>query len=212
MAFHGWTQDAITAAAAKLQLSLATAGLLSVEELVSKSMEYWNQALENQLSSLQEQDAINDNARIVQAFRWRLECVQDLIRANRWHEGMAVGAQQASTTTTQIADIVDITLRHCSNDYSMAERIALGAVYVATEFHMLSDTSEGFGDTWMFLEKLVLDWDRLRSISKSVPFASSDALWTASQVGSAIFGGVYTVVSRPNATFGTNPHDYGRTS
>lgn len=215
---HGWTEDAITAAASELQppMSLATAGLLTVNVLVSKAMEFWNRALQDELEqrwgATPSNELLHDNDIIIQAFQWRLERVQDLIRSNRWHEGMAVGAQpgQVAYTKNQIAEIVDITVSHCSSTLSAAERIGLGAVYVAVEFHMLSDKSEGFSDTWMFLHELVLDWDRLRknSMLTSLPFASSDAYWTATHVGSAIFSGVYTIFSRPTVTVGTNPRDY----
>jgi rpsU-divergently transcribed protein len=214
---HGWTEDAIVAAVAGLEppQSLATAGLLTVAELVSLAMDHWNEGLRAELVVQQKKQRRgvydNDKDLIAHAFQWRLQCVQDLVRCDRWHEAMAVGAQpgQVAQTKDQIADIVDITLQHCSSTYSTAERLGLGAVYVAAEFHMLPDPSENFQDTWAFLRKLVDDWDRLRQYS-SLASSSSDALWTASQVGSAVLGGVYTVLSRPTVRFGSHPQDYER--
>jgi rpsU-divergently transcribed protein len=217
---HGWTEDAIVAAVAGLEppQSLATAGLLTVAELVSLAMDHWNEGLRAELVGQQQKQQRrsgwsddNDKDHIAHAFQWRLQCVQDLVRCDRWHEAMAVGAQpgQVVRTKDQIADIVDITLQQCSSTYSTAERLGLGAVYVAAEFHMLSDPSENFQDTWAFLRKLVDDWDSLRQYS-SLASSSTDVLWTASQVGSAVLGGVYTVLSRPTVRFGSHPQDYER--
>jgi rpsU-divergently transcribed protein len=225
--FYGWTDDAIAAAAAGLEppQSLATAGLLTVGELVAKAMDYWNAGLRDEMLHQQRRATTNnplssgvvpwsDTDQIAYAFQWRLERIQDLIRSNRWHEGMAVGAQpgQVIQTKDQIADIVDITVQHCSSTFTTAERLGLGAVYIAAEFHMLSDPSDDFQDTWVFLRQLVDEWDRLRQYSSlsALPLASSDALWTASQVGSAVFSGIYTILSRPTVSFGSDPHDYER--
>jgi ubiquinone biosynthesis protein COQ9 len=215
--FYGWTDDAIAAAAAGLEppQSLATAGLLTVGELVAKAMDYWNAALRDEMQQRRQGVVpLSDTDQIAYAFQYRLERIQDLVRSNRWHEGMAVGAQpgQVSQTKDQIAAIVDITLQHCSSAFSTTERLGLGAVYIAAEFHMLSDPSDGFRDTWVFLRQLVDEWDRLRQYSSlaGLPLASSDALWTASQVGSAVFSGIYTMLSRPTVSFGSHPHDYER--
>jgi rpsU-divergently transcribed protein len=216
--FYGWTDDAIAAAAASLEppQSLATAGLLTVGELVAKAMDYWNAALRDELQQQRRQGVVpwSDTDQIAYAFQYRLERIQDLVRSNRWHEGMAVGAQpgQVSQTKDQIAAIVEITVQQCSTTFSTAERLGLGAVYIAAELHMLSDPSEGFRDTWVFLRQLVDEWDHLRQYSSLVglPLVSSDALWTASQVGSAVFRGIYTILSRPTVSFGSHPHDYER--
>jgi ubiquinone biosynthesis protein COQ9 len=230
---HGWTSDAIAAAVATIPAgtSMAAAGLITVPDLIAYTMEQWNerlrrdvtlQATVNPMSS--SSDSTTAETMIAWALQRRLSYEGDLIKANRWHEGMAMGAHPDSLLKTQqqVAEVIDIVLAaattHCHNNseknprtapssFSVVERVSLGAVYVATELHMLADTSIDFQDTWSFLRHRVHDWERLRRRTTTVTAAvglpthvvwqyhtPTDLFLTASAVGSALASGAMSLL------------------
>jgi rpsU-divergently transcribed protein len=119
--------------------------------------------------------------KIASAFQLRLGYSKQFIEQSRWHEGMALGvssSDQAWTTTEQIKEIVNIAVDACSavmpeqsSDSNMEsqyhqprivsdlERLTLGGIYVATELHMLTDTSPGYQDSWDFLRQRMNEWE-----------------------------------------------------
>ena len=210
--------------------SMAVAGLITVPDLMAYTMEQWNEQLRQDLRKQQTKGAweqssssdasttstsssttSNSTDKIVWALQRRLSYEQDLIRAGRWHEGMAVGAHPDSLMQTQgqLASLIDIVLLETcgpSEQFSIVERLSLGAVYVAVELHMLSDKSVDYTDTWAFLEQRVRDWEMLRkstgSVMPALPNVShlmqshspSDLAFTASAVGSALASGAMSIL------------------
>jgi len=85
----------------------------------------------------------------------RLEMVLPYI--DTWPQAMAVGAlpQNCVQTMKLNAALMDIIWHHVGDQTQSLEwyskRAALGAVYAATELHLLTDKSEGHQATWNFL-------------------------------------------------------------
>ena len=231
---HGWTSDAIAAAAATASgsgVSMASAGLVTVPDLIAYSMDQWNEKLRLDLRERTWELADSTSNRIVWALRQRLSYVQEFVKAGRWHEGMAVGAHPDSLLQTQgqLATMIDIVLQETlRTELSVLERLSLGAVYVAVELHMLADKSPDFVDTWMFLQQRVEDWEKLRTCTGSLPFLDvpklmqshtpSDLMFTASAVGSALASGAMSIlmtnssgsgVGGTSAPFTGQGHDFG---
>lgn len=151
---HGWTQKAITAAVLDHpQLSLSMAGMVTPSELVSYCMDDWNRQLQSKV------DSSSTNSEF-EAIQFRLQCEIPWIQSGRWHEAMALGLlQQPLLTRQQLHAIVEIIAPHAT----MARQAALGATYVATELHLLTDTSHQYQATWEFLKQ------RLETVDGAAP-------------------------------------------
>jgi ubiquinone biosynthesis protein COQ9 len=143
---HGWTQKAITAAVLKHpqnNWSLSMAGMITPSDLVSYCMDDWNRQL---ASKINQQQPVNE----FEAIQFRLQCEIPWIQSGRWHQAMAMGMmQQPFTTRQQLHALVETIAPHAT----MARQAALGATYVATELHMLTDTSLNYQATWEFLKQ-----------------------------------------------------------
>jgi ubiquinone biosynthesis protein COQ9 len=196
-------------------ISTATAGLISTSDLVSYAMEHYNALWKHELkekvlewnknnagvvdAAATEEEKKEENVeKISWALQRRLEYVQDLIQNQKWASAMAIGARPDNiwTTRTQLENMIYTVVKELDWKCSMVEQLSLGAVYVATELHMLADTSKEYQDTWVFLRQRVQDWDNGRRIWQNhridVPnnyHSPTDVLFTASTVASALFSG-----------------------
>jgi hypothetical protein len=99
------------------------------------------------------------------------------------------------TTTTQQSSWNTTTV-----SLSTLDRAALTGIYVATELHLLTDTSEHYQDTWNFLRAKVKDWYSFRhsttrpSNSNSIPNVStSDTVVATMAVASSLAGGLLSL-------------------
>jgi rpsU-divergently transcribed protein len=229
---YGWTDDALVTGAmnhfdknnnnnnsssSSSGVSLAVSGMITVQDLLTHSMSQWNEQLREDLTSKVTNDKslqVSPNAVpiIITAVQIRLSYVKDLIKSGRWHEGMAVGIQptQISTTQQQLQELIEIICQQIPDEtFSMTEQFTLGAIYVATELHMLRDTSDDYKDTWQFLTDRVTDWDNIRKQQlQNVPFGSlfpsspipiPDFLYTFSHVATSLASGVVSIV-HPSAS------------
>lgn len=138
---HGWTQDAIAFAAAEdPKLSLSMSGLLTASELVGWFMDDMNQQLKLK--------DFNENQQF-RAIQWRLQQVLPFVESGQWHKGMAMGLSTPLTTQSQLHEFIELV---APNGSSQAYQTALGAIFVATELHLLTDSSRNYQDTWAFLQ------------------------------------------------------------
>lgn len=152
-----------------------------------------------------------------EGIRMRLEYLSPYLKSGRWHEGMALGVRGPSNalqTRQQLQEMIECIVDHSTNiktlQYSTPTKMALGAVYVATELHLLSDTSPGYHDTWDFLSSRMDDWRRLTAMTGDSPDGSvgssssglpapSDALFVVSSVASSLVGGALSLVMNNNS-------------
>ena len=112
--------------------------------------------------------------RIAFLLQRRLKYQADLVQCKRWHQAMAMDlSNNPLETMQQFKDLIQIVIANAvavsananansansnsANDLSVSQ-VALGAIYVATGFHMLADTSPNFQDTWTFLRRRVQEW------------------------------------------------------
>lgn len=226
---HGWTMQAIFAALRQEvpEASLSYATTLTPKDLVQFFMEDCNrrlrETLREQYSSKKDNTTPNDAAttptrldRIHAALQIRLQYVADYIAMGRWHQGMALGLsdpEAALATSEQLKDLIATVVRetdaganHDDDDeppLSDTAQLALGAVYVAAECHMLQDKSPEYAQTWEFLRHNLQHWqalllrapDGLSSLPIPLPSSSSmnDAAFLANTLATAFGNGIWSV-------------------
>ena len=152
---YGWTQDAIAAAVSEDQkLTISMSGMLSPPELVGWFMDDINRQLRTQKSESEGNknrigdESVHNNDQF-KAIKWRFEQVLPFVESGQWHRGMAMGLSTPFITRDQLKEFIDIIAPdNCSDTYHMA----LGTIFVATELHLLADSSPNYVDTWSFLE------------------------------------------------------------
>ena len=174
----GWTDDAIAAGVLELNLPPSMVGLVSggPSQLVSFFMDQCNDRLEAELREryvpIWDKQKTPIPERIHQAIWCRLEMVGPYIRNGRWQEGMALGAMPPNNTVTTAGQLSHLTDMIVSSvglpSVSIVERTAIGGVYAATELHMLTDTSPGFEDSAIFLERRVRELETMAGAASSM--------------------------------------------
>lgn len=198
-------------------------------DLISFFMEQCNNQMEEKLGVFCKGGKNSDGARpnradvLEFAVRTRLEMVTQYINSKRWHEGMALGAMYPSnavTTASQLEDLMDAiavgmstvdaktSASHLHSNGSLPplgqiERVAIGAVYVATELHMLADTSDGFEDTWSFLKERVGELELVATRRSSSGLLSPEMAVAASAVAASMGGAVLSLFA-PATRMGVN--------
>jgi rpsU-divergently transcribed protein len=207
----GWTQDAILAAIveppndnnASPAFAISMVGLVTPFELVAYCMDDWNAQLEQFLllhqKKKQESEPSMQLLYYQQAIQFRLSLALPYIQSGQWHTAMALGATQNTMTTHgQVHRIVELMTKEeedaspSSSTTSLAlHQAAVGAIYVATELHLLTDTSPNYQDTWTFLEHRLADYDQLRS-SSSIGSAVSRTVQAAVQSAGHLLGSLST--------------------
>lgn len=159
----GWTEDALRGGASALGLSPAAVGLLprGPVELVEHFAAECDRSLPPLLAARRGAlAALRVRARVAAGVRLRLELQQHHVAT--WHQALALQAATpagAAAALRQRAALAD-ELWHAAGDASTdsswyTKRGLLAAVYAATEVHMLTDDSEGFADTWAFLDRRI---------------------------------------------------------
>lgn len=161
---YGWTRDAVAQGVLSSRLPPSFAGSVTPEDLVSHFMRESNANLKRRLEvniddendKEKNYDVANVSRRIRDAVRYRLEAIVPFLESGTWHEAMALGATRNPTATAaELDELVTIITDHAFSRTVVdpATRLATGAVYVATELHMLADKSPNREDTWEFLAK-----------------------------------------------------------
>lgn len=201
---------------------MSVVGLMTVDDLIAFCMDQWNIQLKEDL--LRQKNTMNDDSQsqsakekptidpLQKGIQTRLEYLIPYLQSGRWHEGMALGVRGPSNalqTQQQLQEMVEIIVESSAEHRGMGtpERMALGAVYVATELHLLSDASPGYQDTWNFLSSRMDDWRGLTSLGGGGGKAG-DALFVATSVASSLMGGLLSLVTNPTkgGIFGL-PHE-----
>ena len=148
------------------------------------------------------------HAQIIEwGIRTRLEMNTAFVRSKRWHEGMALGAMPVNMLETanhlekMVGIIADAMIQKSkpstineTKSLSTVERGAIGAAYVATELHLLSDESEGYQDTWRFLNQRVKELE-LAAQSDFSAIPSSDMMVAGAAVATSLGGAVVSLVA-----------------
>ena len=199
---HGWTQTAIITACMGRGVSLSVAGLITPNDLIRYAMDQFYNRLQQDLQqqNLNHHHDPSSSAResIQQAIQLRLSYQKDYLHSQTWHQGMALGASpdNALQTQEQLKQLINLITHHAygtsQQQQSVSElaKLTLGGVYVATELHMLTDSSPDFADTWAFLEQRLVEWEQIANLSSP----STDALYVTTAVASAMASGLASLV------------------
>lgn len=222
---HGWTAEAITAAAVQdPKLSLSMAGMLTPTELIHWFMDDMNRQLSQKIQQDREDPsstaaATDNNKLIFDSIQWRLHHVVPLVRCGQWHKGMALGLSTPLTTQQQLHEFIEIL---SPPGASIQYQTALGGIFVATELHLLTDSSPNYQDTWTFLQSALDELDKhkndqtagtpsqiLSSLLLSLPpknmnpIDSSIPLMASMAVASSLMEGVASLIL-PHGTNGSS--------
>jgi len=160
VAFDGWTQSALGAAATDLGLPDAVARLAFTgpADMVEAYIAWADRAMEAALAPMN-LPAMKVRARITIAVRTRLEQAEAHQEAVRRALAVLARPDQAARAARTAWATVDSIWRAAgdtSTDYNFyTKRAILGAVYGATLLYWLNDTSDGHADTWAFLDRRI---------------------------------------------------------
>jgi ubiquinone biosynthesis protein COQ9 len=192
---HGWTQDAITAAVLEHpNMSISMAGMLTPSELVNWLMDSFNEELREKA----------EEWTVFEKIQWRLQQVAPLVQSGQWHKAMAMGLSTPVTTRSQLHEFVEIIAPPNS---TIIYKTALGGIFVATELHLLTDSSPDYLETWKFLQLRLDELERGEFAnlfdSSSIPMAATSA------VATSLFEGISSLLAPPGSnTTGTKARDY----
>lgn len=192
---HGWTQDAITAAVLEHpNMSISMSGMLNPSELVNWLMNSFNEELREKTEWA-----------VFEKIQWRLQQVAPLVQTGQWHTGMAMGLSTPMTTHSQLHEFVELIAP--PNSTAMY-KTALGGVFVASELHLLTDSSPDYEETWKFLQLRLdeLEQGQFASLcSNSIPLGATTA------VATSLFEGISSLLAPPASNpVGTKASDYTR--
>ncbi|MEX1147946.1 MAG: COQ9 family protein [Sphingomonadales bacterium] len=161
--FDGWTQKAVRAAAADLELAPAMIELAfpgGITEMIDTfSARADEQAAEAIAAQIRDDMKIRD--RIALAVRVRIEGVAAHREAARHaisHLCLPPYAAAGAAMTWRTADVLWRAVGDTSTDMShYSKRAILAGVFSATVLYWLNDVSEGSADTWSFLDRRIGD-------------------------------------------------------
>jgi len=203
---HGWTEDALAAGVASANLPPSMIGLVKGKQadLVTFYMETCTKSLQTALEQKSiewEKEGYTVAQRIENSIQVRLQMNIPYIQQKRWHEAMAIGATPPTTITTaeQLEQMIRIIVATgCGlHNAGPVERSVIGAVYIATELHMLSDKSLDFADTWTFLHQRVSELEAVVTNGPTAMLLSGDAVVAASALATS-FGGALLSLAQPS--------------
>lgn len=197
---HGWTQDAITAAVLEHpNMTISMSGLLTPSELVHWLMDDFNRQLRD--------DPEKSKWSVFEKIKWRLEQVVPLAQSGKWHQGMALGLTTPVTTRSQLHEFIELVAPQGS---SMMYQTTLGGIFVASELHLLTDSSPTCEQTWKFLESRLDELEQGQFVNLSGDGASLP-LAATSAVASSLFEGLSSLIL-PSKSLGgvpgSSPNDY----
>jgi len=175
---HGWSKDAIEAGLSKANRPSVMAGVVDgVEELVLHhikiSNERLNEWMDMEISRVTSSGSKLSISRFIRScIIKRLSYNIPFISAGLWPEGMALVANpkwaaKALQCKQELCDDIWFKAGDKSTDMNWySKRVTLGVIIAATEIFMIQDASEGFKDTWEFLDRRLEDLSSLPSVTK----------------------------------------------
>jgi ubiquinone biosynthesis protein COQ9 len=161
VAFDGWTAPALALAAADIGVSEAMAELAYPRGPIEVLEEHLSQENAALADALAEKDlpSMKIRDRITLAVRTRLELgieTREVARRSMAVMALPQNMAMAPKALWRIADTMWRAAGDTSTDHNYyTKRITLSAVYSAVLLFWLSDESEGFEDTWAFLDRRI---------------------------------------------------------
>jgi len=175
---HGWNKSAVVATTSKLGYPSVMAGVVDdVEELVLHHISKSNRELDNWMVEEVERLTVGGAKLKIGGFvrsciKKRLSMNIPYLEVGLWAHAMALIAQPSwALEGVRLGQEVCDDIWHRAGDVSTdmnwyTKRISLAAVMAATEVFMVQDTSEGYKDTWDFLDRRLKDLAMIPSFTK----------------------------------------------
>ncbi|MCJ9428025.1 COQ9 family protein [Kordiimonas marina] len=159
--FDGWNEKALRAAAADIGISPEMAELAYPEGAMDVLEEMLLDADNRMVAAIEALDLKNMRIRdkITQAIRIRLEQnaeAREAIKRGVAAHAMPPNLARGTKAGWRTADRIWRAIGDTSTDHNWyTKRATLSAVYAAVLLYWLNDDSEGFKDTWAFLDRRI---------------------------------------------------------
>ena len=190
---YGWTKHAVEAGTESLGYPTVTAGVISDPDISlihyhyrvanEKLIKLMKKEIEEQKASGQE---VNVTQFLKKSIKQRLK--MNVPYMSRWAEALAIMTypQNAPTSLNLGLELVD-SMWHVGGDTNVdvswyTKRLILLGIYKTTELAMMQDQSDGYLDTWAFLDRRFDDSKNLQELLG----APEDALKILGAVGSTV--------------------------
>ena len=161
VAFDGWSEAALKAAAADTGIDLGLARVLFPRGAVDLAVAYHRRGDRLMLERLAATDlsALRFRERVTAAVRYRLEAAdRDAVRRGAALFALPQHMAMSAGLIWGTADAIWTALGDTSQDLNWySKRAILSAVYSGCVLYWLGDESEGRADTWAFLDRRIED-------------------------------------------------------
>lgn len=176
VAFDGWSDATLAAAATDEGLSLDLARALYPRAGLDLALAYHRRGDARMVAALAERDlsALKFREKVALAIRLRLETAdREAVRRGATLLALPQNAPEAARAVWATADAVWNALGDTSEDGNWySKRAILSAVHSATVLFWLGDESEGYQDTWDFLDRRienVMQFEQTKARIKASP-------------------------------------------
>lgn len=165
--FDGWSRAAVRAAAEDLELDPAMVELAYPDGITEMIRAFSTRADRMTVEALADRDlaALKIREKITLAVRLRIEVVahyREAARAALAHLAMPQNAAAGAAMTWATADALWRAVGDTSTDANYySKRATLSGVFSATVLYWLNDESEGWDETWGFLDRRIEDVMRI---------------------------------------------------
>lgn len=160
--FDGWSKATFEAAIADCGVERAVADSVCPRGAVDLAVHYHVKGDALMLKKLAATDLgdLKFRARVAAAVRFRIEAVEDkeIVRRGSALFALPMYASDGAKAIWGTADAIWTVLGDTSEDVNWyTKRATLSGVYSATVLYWLGDTSDGYEDTWAFLDRRIED-------------------------------------------------------
>mmetsp|Transcript_7065 Transcript_7065/g.16484 ORF Transcript_7065/g.16484 Transcript_7065/m.16484 type:complete len:299 (-) Transcript_7065:182-1078(-) len=162
----GWTAQAIAAGAKDLGLSAYSHGLFPRGPI--ELVEHFQQTCEKEwVQELAKIDTSGQTTHEKLSAALRLRLSKQGAFMSTWPQALALQAlpHHAPGAMATLAKICDVAWTHAGDRkrdlVAYSKRVALGGIYTGSELYMLTDYSEGFTDTFDFLDRQLKEAQKL---------------------------------------------------
>ncbi|WP_068305416.1 COQ9 family protein [Pararhodobacter sp. CCB-MM2] len=176
VAFDGWSEATLAAAAQDTGLSLDLARVLYPRAGLDMALAYHRRGDARMLEELAQRDltALKFREKVALAVRLRLEGAdREAVRRGTTLLALPQNAPEAARAVWSTADAIWNALGDTSEDGNWySKRAILSAVHSATVLFWLGDESEGYADTWAFLDRRienVMQFEQTKARIKASP-------------------------------------------
>lgn len=158
--FDGWSQATFDAAILDSGVERTVAQSVCPRGAVDLAIAYHQQGDAEMVARMGAADlgAMKYSERVAAAVRFRLEAVEDkeVVRRGTALFALPMYAGDGAKAIWGTADAIWNTLGDTSDDVNWyTKRATLSGVYSATVLFWLGDSSEGYADTWAFLDRRI---------------------------------------------------------